>query len=205
VLIPSRGPSVLEKLLLAVAASIGLTMLVGFGLAALGLPLDRVNWATALSAIAIGLAIVAWVRRWSRGIVFTLARLPGMPLRQAAIALLAVLVFADAVLGSRLLAGGQFGAPPEQLWLLGGGDSTAQLGLRAGPDGGDYLLRVTSAGNIVAEYSLALGQSEIWQMALALDPVEAQLPLVARLYRAGEEVEIRYVTLQPAALATDGG
>lgn len=198
-LMPARGLSALERTLVAIAASIAATIVVGFILAALGLPLDRVNWVVALSSITIGLAIVAWVRRYLRGTVYVMPRVPGLPLRQAALLLVAGLVFADAVLGSRLIAGSQLGAPPEQLWLLRTGPAAAELGMRAGSDGGDYVIRVSSAGSPVRELALPLGASETWQLTVELTPPQAQVPLVARLYRLGSDLEIRYVVLQPIA------
>lgn len=198
-LMPSRGLSALERMLVAIAASIAATIVVGFILAALGLPLDRLNWVVALSSITIGLAIVAWVRRYLRGTLYVMPRVPGMPLRQAAVLLVAGLLFADAVLGSRLIAGSQIGAPPEQLWLLRTGPTAAQLGMRAGAGGGDYVIRVSSAGSPVRELTLPLGASETWQKTVELTPAQAQVPLVARLYRLGSDAEIRYVVLQPVA------
>jgi len=64
VLIPSRGPSVLEKLLLAIAASIGLTMLVGFGLAALGISWQQRLGAVFVSGIAFAAITVVGIRAW---------------------------------------------------------------------------------------------------------------------------------------------
>jgi hypothetical protein len=152
--------------------------------------------------MSIGLAIVAWVRRWFRGIVSMPPRMPRMPLRQAAIALLAALVFANAVLGSRLLAGDQLGAPPEQLWLIAEGSVAAQLGVRAGPNGGNYIVRVSSAGTTVQAYNLPLsnggsGRRPCAQRRRARLPRRAAVP-------AGSDVEIRYVVLLLAVPGDSG-
>jgi len=157
---------------------------------------------------------VAWIRRVQRGVGGPRFSVPGLPMRQAVIGIIAVLIFTDAVLASRLVASDQFGSPPVQLWLVeGAAPTSAQLGVRAGPEGGRYEVRVSSAGSDLQVFDLPLEPSAVWQTDLQLTSAQRQLPLVARLYEGDSDVESRSVVLQPlpaspgpaGASSTDGG
>lgn len=203
-LILTGGLSVLERVGIAIGGSISITVATGLAMGLLGIEFNPVNWASALTLVSLSGLGVAWLRRLSHGVAGPHPVVPGMPLRQAAVLLLAVLVFADVLLVSRVIAGDQLGAPPEQLWMLPADDGPdAMLGMRAGPSGGEYVIRVSSAGSVLEEYRLELATSEVWQQALELTEADRTLPVVARLYAAGSEAELRYVVLQPDGSADD--
>jgi hypothetical protein len=158
-----------------------------------------------LTLVTLSALAIAWGRRAYNSVPGPSLVVPGMPVRQAAVLVLALLIFADVALVSRVIGGDQLGAPPEQLWMLPvDGSPDAELGMRAGPDGGQYVIRVSSAGSTLEEYTLDLDVSEVWQETLELTLRERELPVVARLYMESSDVELRYVVLQPLD-AADGG
>lgn len=197
-LILSSGLSVLERIGISVGTSIAITIVCGLVMGLLGIEITAVNWVSALSLVTLSGVAIAWGRRAYNSIPGPSLVVPGMPIRQAAVLVLALLIFADVALVSRVIGGDQLGGPPEQLWMLPvDGSPNAELGMRAGVEGGQYVIRVSSAGAAIDDYPVELAASEIWQETLELTAQQRELPIVARLYAGDSDVELRYVVLQP--------
>lgn len=210
VLVTGTALSALERVMIAIGASIAVTVASGLAMAALGISIGRESWVVVLTAISVVAIILAWGRRLVHGMDGPRPVVPGMPLRQAALGLIGILIIADAVLVSRLVAADQLNPPPAQLWLVERSDLTsADLGVRAGPDGGSYRVQVSSAGKVLSEFDVPLEPSAVWRTTLVFSPEQRRLPVVARLYEGGSDIESRYVVLQslpsPAASAPADG
>jgi hypothetical protein len=111
--------------------------------------------------------------------------------------LIAALIAGNALVGNSVGAVGQDKPAPEQLWMVpAGSPGEIRLGMRAGPGGGEYALRLSSGGEVMQTYELTLAEGEVWEQ-LVMVPEEAQhRALVARLYRATDGTELRFVFLQ---------
>jgi hypothetical protein len=199
-LMTAPGLAALERTLISVATSIGVTVLCGLVMGLLNIPLDALNWVSALTLVSLTGYVLAWIARATRGVASPVITIPGMPFRHALMALLAVVLVADIALAGRLIASDQLGPQPVQLWIVAGANpQTAQLGMNGGPDGGTFELRVTNGGNVIAQYDLILQKGEDWQTTVSLATADPALPVVARLYQGDNEDELRYVVLQPGS------
>jgi hypothetical protein len=186
-----------EKLVISIGSSIALGILVGFGLAWPAIGLGPLSWTIALAGMTIVGSIIAWIRRPAgqagpvRGP--SLRRSEGILLAIAAVALVGIFV------GTRVIASGQETPPPAQLWMIAADDGATDvnLGVRADTPGGDYTIRLTSAGATVEEFSVTLAAGEVWERVLSFTEEQRERPIVARLYQEPEDAEIRLVVLQP--------
>ena len=196
-LMVGSGLSALERTMVAIAVSVALTILTGLLMALFGLPIERMNWVYALTAISVAGLLVGWVRRWQKGIEGPRTALMRTPVRQTALVVIAALILVNIVAASRIIASNQLGDPPAQLWMLEGSNPyTADLGFRADANGGAYRLVLSSAGETVQQWTVSAGPSETWETQVALTPEQRSVPLVARLYAGDSQVEMRYVVLQ---------
>jgi len=203
-LMTAPGLATLERTLISIAASIGVTVLCGLVMGVLNIPLDGLNWVSALTLVSLTGYVLAWIARATRGVASPVISIPGMPFRHALMALLAVVLVADVALAGRLIAADQLGAPPIQLWIIAESPQAARLGVTGGPDGGTFEVRVTNGGTVVAQYDLVLGKGEPWETTVSLVTADPTLPVVARLYDGDNNTEIRYVVLQPGSSPPPG-
>lgn len=202
-LMTAPGLAVLERSLISVAASIAITVLAGLVMGVLKVPLNAINWVSALSLVSLVGLVMAWIFRAVRGVTGPSLQIPGMPFRHTLMALIAVLLVANVALAGRLIASDQIGPPPVQLWMLDGANPlTATLGVRAGGDGGDYIIKVTAGDQPIEQYDLTLDPSEVWETTLTFTEEDRTKSVVARLYESGGEAEIRYVVLEPMIFDT---
>ncbi|MGH9422140.1 MAG: hypothetical protein ACRD3J_19340, partial [Thermoanaerobaculia bacterium] len=87
---------------------------------------------------------------------------------------------------------------PDQLWMVPAGPSgEVRLGMRAGPGGGNYAIRLSSAGDVIQSFELTLAEGETWERLVVVPAQDLQLALVARLYSGTDGAELRFVFLQP--------
>ena len=193
-----------ERVLMAIGASLGVTIIVGLVLSFAGIALTPVSWLAALAGVSIGGITAAALRRTRSGVDGPRLGLATMPRRGALAVLIALLVVGNVVVGSRIVAGDQQQTPPLQLWMLPieGRPLSAELGVQADDTGGRYAIVVSSAGSIVAQYNPFLRPNETWQTVVAFTPEVRSRPIVARLYEPGAAVESRFVVMQPV---TGGG
>jgi hypothetical protein len=201
--VPAQLLPAVEKVLLAIGSSIALAILTGLALACTGLGLSAVNWAFALGTLAVFSLGVAWIRRRRRGLVGPSFGLATMPRMGALMLIVALLAIVNVVLGSRLVASDQQSPPPSALWIVPLDEpAEARLGMRAGPAGGSYRIRISSSGLVLQEYALDLGPQEVWERIVEFSAEVRQRPVVARLYEGAGEAEIRFVVMQ--AVSGDG-
>ena len=199
-LMVGRVLSAPEQIMVAITSSVALAIVSGLAMAALGVPIERMTWVYVLTTIALSGLIIAWIRRWQRGIEGPRPGFARTPVRQTALVVIAGLLLANIVAAGRLIASDQFGNPPAELWLVAGSDPYgADLGMRADPDGGTYRLVLSAGSDTLKEFDLTLGPSETWDTQLVLNPEERAVPLVARLYEGDSSSDSRYVVLQPVA------
>lgn len=198
-LVPSSNLAAVERVMISIGASIGVTIIGGIVLALSPVRLSPASWSLMLAAVSITGLTVAWVRRSQAGISGPRFNRPAVPLGAAVLLLVASVLLADVLLGARFIAAEQLTPPPAQLWMLPTQESQRVLvGMQAGPGGGDYVVRVSSAGEAVAEYELELAQTQQWQTELTVTAEQRAGPLVARLYEGDSAIELRFVVLQPA-------
>jgi hypothetical protein len=198
-LLPSSTLSAVERLIIAVGASIGITVLGGIVLALSPARLSPLSWGVMLAAVSLVAIGAAWLRRQRLGLTGSRFSRPQVPLAGGVLILVASVLLADVLLGARFIAAEQLSPAPEQLWILPTESAKqVRVGMQAGAGGGDYLVRVSSAGDTVAQYELELRQGEQWQTELRVTAEQRAGPLVARLYAEGSENELRFVVLQPA-------
>lgn len=196
---PSRVLPAVERLLLSIGLSIGITVLLGLGIAATGVPLAPLSWAVALAVITLVACGVAWFRRVRRGLVGPGANIARMPRTGVAMVIVAALIAADVLLGSRLIAAQQQVPQPVQLWLVpvSGRPNDALLGVRAGATPAEFRIVISSSGQTISEFDVALDAAEAWEQNVNFSPDLRARPIVARLYEGTSEVESRFVVLQP--------
>lgn len=201
---PSFVLPAVERLLLSVGLSICATILVGLGIAAVGVPLAPLSWAIPLAGITLAASGVAWVRRARRGLVGPTLTVARMPRSGLIMVVVAALVAADVLLGSRLIAGQQQAPVPTQLWLvpISGQPNDALIGVRAGGAAAEYRLVISVAGEPIYEFDLDLAAGETWERNVNFAAELRERPIVARLYEGSSEVESRFVVLQPQTNAT---
>jgi hypothetical protein len=196
-------PSI-ERVLLSVGVSIALTILVGTVLGWPTFGLSKATWPLALVSLSIILIVIAWARRVHSGVVGARPRFVPMPLRSALMIGLALLIVANVVIGARIFATNQEAPVPLQMWMLpvDGQPDQARLGMRAGPDGGDFKLVVSAQGQPIHEFDIQVPSEQTWETVLVLPADTREVPIVARLYEDGSDVESRFVTLVPANRGT---
>lgn len=198
-LLPRGGLATVERAIIAVGASVALTIIGGIALALSPVRLSPLSWSVMLAAVSLATLALAWRRRTVAGVAGPRFSRPAVPLAGAVMILIASLLLADVLLGARFIAGQQFSPPPEQLWMLPTESARqVRLGMQAGAGGGEYVIRLSSAGETVAEYALELAETEQWQTELTVSAEQRAGPLVARLYEGGGDIELRFVVLQPA-------
>ena len=202
-LIIGSGLSVLERVMIAIVASVCLTIACGLLLALLAVPIERLSWVYLLTGLTLVALVIAWFRRWRAGVEGPHPALARTELRQTALVVIAVLLVANVVALSRIVAQDQFGGPPAQLWLIEGSDPyTADLGFRAGPDGGGYRVVVSSGRDTLHQYDVTLDPGATWDTQLTFDAGQRAQPVVAQLYEGNSVVASRNVSLQ--ALPSNG-
>jgi hypothetical protein len=191
-------PSI-ERVLLAIGTSIALTILVGTVLGWPTFGLTKATWPLALVSLTMILIIIAWARRVHSGVVGARPRFAPMPIRSVLMIGLAVLIVANVIIGARIYATSQEAPVPLQLWMLpiAGEPDQARLGMRAGSDGGDFRLVVSAAGQQIHEFDVEVPAEQTWETGLVLPEDTRDIPVVARLYEDGSDVESRFVTLVP--------
>jgi hypothetical protein len=157
-----------------------------------------------LVTLTLVLLLVAWLRRIRAGIVGARPRVAGMPLRAVVVLVISGLIVADVVVGARLAATNAQTPVPVQLWLIpvSGAHEQARLGMRAGADGGQFHIALTSAGQTIHDFDLDLAPEQTWETIVLFPPEIRAQPIVARLYQGDTDQESRFVTLQPV---TDAG
>jgi hypothetical protein len=206
-LFPSLVVPTVERLLMALGASIALAVLIGLALGVLPLGLNATTWAVSITVLTLVLIAVAWIRRARAGVVGARPRVVGLPLRAAVFMLISLLIVADVVLGARLAATEAAAPVPVQLWLIpvSGAHEQARLGMRAGEDGGHFRVVLTSAGQTVHSFDLDLAPEQAWETVVLFPEEIRSQPIVARLYEGNSTTESRFVTLQPVTDAVSPG
>lgn len=196
---PSLVLPAVERILLSIGLSICVTVLLGLGIAASGVPLAPVSWALALTMITVTACGVAWLRRVRRGLVGPAVTIARMPRRGVIMVFVAALIAADVLLGSRLIAGDQQAPAPVQLWMvpIAGQPNDALIGVRAGETASDYRIVISVAGDPIYEFDLQLAAGERWERNVNFAAELRARPIVARLYEGSSAVESRFVVLQP--------
>jgi hypothetical protein len=198
-LLPDRPLGPIERTLVAVAGSIVVTILLGLVMAGIGIPLNPATWTAGLAIFTVAGAAIAWYRMRRSRRPSTFDDVPVMRARDAIPMLLALVGVIAIVVGTRVIAAGNEAGVPEQLWLLPADDGSlnARLGMRASDEGGSYLIRLTSAGEELEEFSLPNMQpGQVWQQVVIFDAEDRDQPIVGRLYAEGSDTELRFVVLQ---------
>jgi len=203
-LFPTRVIPTVERLLLALGASIALAIVVGLALALAGVLLTPGSWTVALALLTMIGVVVAWVRRLRHGVTGPGFAFVTMPRLSALMVVVAVLGAINIVAGSNLVAQDQASPAPAQLWMvpIPGQPDEAQLGMRAGADGGPYLIRLSSGGTTLREFNVDTAPGQEWVTDVVFPVAVRANPIVARLYYNGSDTEMRFVVLEPA---TNGG
>jgi hypothetical protein len=196
-LAPARPLEAVERVLVSLGLSFAATIVIGLVLALTPVRLSALSWAIALAALTLTGSAIAWVRRVRARIAGPQFPRLATPPAAAALMLIAALIAGNALVGNSVGAVGQDEPAPDQLWMVpAGSPGQIRLGMRAGPGGGEYALRLSSGGEVIQTYELSLAEGEVWEQSVIL-PVEAQdRALVARLYRATDDTELRFVFLQ---------
>jgi hypothetical protein len=188
-----------ERILLAIGVSLAAATLVGLALAASPIGLGAVQWSLALGIPTLAIVFVAWFRRIRRGLVgpgFNFARMPWIG---GLMVLVAALIVANVVIGTRMNANQNQSPPPIQLWMVPVNERPNEvlLGVRAGASAGAYRLVISAAGDPIHEFDISLGAEETWEQRVTFTSDLRDLPIVARLYEGESTTEIRFVVLQP--------
>jgi len=201
---PTQVIPAVERLLIAVGASIAISLLAGLVLAVVGVRLTPNSWTVTLAAVTLVGLIVAWLRRVHYGVAGPGLGIATMPRISAFFVLVAALLALNILAGSRVASVAQSSLPPTQLWMVPVADKPgeAQLGVRNGGDAGDYVLRLSSRGQTVHEFDLTLAAGQVWATLVTLPADVASDAVVARLFQAGSDTELRFVVLEPP---TNGG
>jgi hypothetical protein len=190
----------IERLLLSVGTSIALTIIIGVVLGWPTFGLSQQTWPLALVALSIILVVIAWARRFRRGIVGVRPRIAPMPVRSALMIALAFVTVLDVVAGARIFAQSHELPVPIQMWMLpvAGQPDEARLGMTAGPDGGAFRIVVSAAGQALHEFDITVTPQQSWETLVVLPSDTRAQPVVARMYAGDSDVESRFVTLEPA-------
>ena len=188
-----------ERLAVAIGASICLSIAIGLLLGTSFIGVSPLSWTASLAGLtALGAVLARWRRARSDADPPVL-RLPLNIGLSGVVVTAFVLLAATSVIWATRSAAQEEAPPPAQLWLV---PSTvdplvARLGVRAGAQGGDYLMRITSRGQVVQEFSQNLAPGEQWQIDVTFSQDQRAGPLVARLYEGDATLETRFVVLQP--------
>ncbi|MEP7377986.1 MAG: DUF1616 domain-containing protein [Chloroflexota bacterium] len=198
ILFPTAHMAGLERVLISVGSSIALTVLAGLGLAFAAIPMGSLSWTVVMAAITVLFTPAAAVRRAPAGHIGA-GRAIAFRRWDAALLGVAAVAFVGIVAWDTMATAQMQGPPPAQLWMLpaANGAADASLGMRAGIPGGDYVIRLTSAGVVIHEYDLTIADSQAWETTINFTPEQRARPIVARLYEEPGENEIRFVVLQP--------
>jgi hypothetical protein len=201
-LFPMLVVPAVERVLMALGGSIAMAILAGL-LLGVTIGLNGSTWPVVLVGLTLVLIVVAWARRTNAGVVGARPRIAAMPVRAAVMLMISLLIVADVVLGARLAATDAQAPVPTQLWLIpvSGEHEQARLGMRSGPDGGNYRLELTSAGETIHSFDLTLAPEQTWETVVLFPEAIRAQPIVARLYENGSDQESRFVTLQPVTEA----
>jgi hypothetical protein len=197
-LTPGRSLDPIERVLVSLGLSFAATIVAGILLAVTPIRLSAISWALTLAGLTLAGSVIAWVRRARAGI--QAPDIPRLTASRGAVALMliAALIAGDALLGNSLEAAQQDKPAPEQLWMVPAGPADeVRLGMRAGPGGGNYSIRLSSAGNVIESFQLTLAEGETWERLVIVPAQTSQDALVARLYSATDGAELRLVFLQP--------
>lgn len=203
-LFPTQVLPGIERLLLALGTSIVLAILIGLALAAAGVPLTPASWSVTLGVTTlVGLAFT-WLRRVSLGVTGPGLGLATMPRLAALMVAVAALGALNIVAGSQLVASQQESPAPLELWMVPVDQqpTEARLGVRAGGEGGAYVVQLSAGGVLLHEFDIELQPEQAWETLVDFAPQTRAQPIVARLYQAGNDTETRFVVLEPA---TDSG
>jgi hypothetical protein len=197
-LAPARPLEAIERVLVSLGVSFVVTIVAGILLALTPVRLSALSWAVTLTGLTLAGSVIAWLRRVRARIEGPhLPRLTSPP-AAAALMLIAALIAGNALLGNSVGAVGQDNPAPEQLWLVPAESPDAvRLGMRAGPGGGEYDLRLSSGGEVIQSFDLTLAQGEVWERLVVVPEQARANALVARLNRATDGTELRFVFLQP--------
>ncbi len=211
-LFPSPVIPAVERLLMSIGSSIGLTILISLLLTAIGPGLTPTTWAAALAVATITGTVVAWQRRLQHGVVGPGVAFATMPRIGAVMVLIAGFLIADVLLGNHLIARDQQTASPTQLWMVPVDDQAndARLGMRAGEEGGSFRIELSAAGSVLQEFKISLRPEQTWERLVTFAGNIRAQPIVARLYAGTSNSQLRFVVLQPRtvgepASSTDGG
>lgn len=196
---PSLVLPAVERLLLSIGLSISVTILAGLAMAATGVTLAALSWAVVLAVITLVVCAVAWVRRARRGLAGPHLTIARMPRSGIVMVFVAVLIAADVLLGSRLIAEQQQAPVPAQLWMvpISGQPNDALLGVRAGGTPAEYRVTISVAGDQIYEFALDLAAAEVWERNVNFASELRARPIVARLFEGTSDVESRFVVLEP--------
>jgi hypothetical protein len=189
----------LDQLVIALGASIVVSIVLGLLMAALGIGLEPLSWTIGLAAITLVGSLLAWIRRREVPVDPAPASLPRIRRYEALAVVIAVGASLAIMIGTRFAVANQETAAPEQLWLLPARDGSlgAELGMRADGDGGRYAIRLTSEGVALEEFTVDLQPQETWQTSVSFTEEERRQPIVGRLYEESSDTELRFVVLQP--------
>jgi hypothetical protein len=184
-----------ERLLISLALSIAIAVLLGLAMGLAGVQLIPETWAASLGLLTLSAAAVGWLRRPATEPPIEKAR--RVDRRFLSLVGMAVVLTILVVGVTRYVTVGQEAVAPPQLWIQeGSSPNTVSVGIKASSEGGEYRLRVTSGGNLIDEVDVPLGPSSAWSKDIPVTDENLQRPIVARLFRAGEEAEILFVVLQ---------
>ncbi len=158
-LLPAGPLGPIERTLVAVAGSIVVTILLGLVIAAVGFPLNPTSWTVALALFTAVGSGVAWFRMRGWRMPATSDDVPPIRAIDVLALGLALIGVIAVVVGTRVITANSEAGVPEQLWLLPAADGSlnARLGMRAGADGGSYVIRLTAAGELLNEFPVRAG------------------------------------------------
>lgn len=203
-LFPTLIIPTVERLVLSIGTSIGLVIMCGLALGALG-ALAPAPWALVLFVLTLAGIVTAWLRRLRLGQPGPRLGRVRMPRLGVVLVVIALLLTANVLVGMRLLAHQNEPLAPLQLWLVAQQQPahSALLGARGGPEAGEYEVRLSIGSEPVQTFNIALDPNETWQTVVTFSPEQRAFDVEAELFAAGSETPLRYVVLRPEA--DDGG
>ena len=189
-----------ERILIALASSISLVILVGFGLHLSGLSLTSATWGVGLAAVTLAAGASAWLRPTHRP---ALARPAAMLTSRRRDSLLfggAALLVVAALGLSRIGAEGQPQSGFTELSMVPVNDDSVRVGVQSNEAGeSTYRVVLRTDTAVIAEWpTIQLGSGQGWEMEVRL-PASERTGAELVLYRADTPGEIyRRVALGPA-------